>query len=499
MKKILGISIGLYIFLLAMQGDNTSRLLRKNTFDPREIAWENREIFQDGLIAAEQALLSHMDGTTIYHLDFEISQDFSRLQGHAEVLYTNMENTDLHEVYFRLFPNVRGGRMTIHSVQAQNMSAEPIYELNNSAMRVPLPLPLQPGDKIELVLDFEVEIPQTLEINGGFFGHIEHLLVLENVYPAIPVYDSGDWNIALPTPGIDFTCYDPSLYIVRITAPADVTLITSGTVIAHEKQDAAQIVNVIAGPARDFYLAAGEGLIQKSANIDNVHITSYGKLGEEDTIEFALNSAKQALNYFHDMFGPYPYTELEVLATPVEAMGMEYPGVIVISRLYYDLAGNFSGVPARAMLEGIVLHEVAHQWFYNVVGSNQPQEPWLDEALIQYLMGLFYRDSYGYGAYMGFRESWLGRWDRVERQKIPIGLPGERYQGKEAGAILYGRGPLFMEQLAEKLGLESFKHFLREYYAQHVWKIATGESFKTLLEEHCECDLTPLFEEWVYE
>jgi aminopeptidase N len=227
-------------------------------------------------------------------------------------------------------------------------------------------------------------------------------------------------------------------------------------------------------------------------------VNSYGRPEEEHGIELALNSAVAALNYFSDMFGPYPYTELDIIATPVEAMGMEYPGAIAISRLYYDLTQNFSGIPARAMLEGIVLHEVAHQWFYNMVGSNQPQESWLDEALIQYLMALFYRDSYGYGAYMGFRESWLTRWDRVERQTIPIGMPGEKYQKDEIGAILYGRGPLFMEQLAEKFGLENFRGFLRQYYEQHAWKIATGESFKALAEKQCACDLTPLFEEWVY-
>ena len=68
-----------------------------------------------------------------------------------------------------------------------------------------------------------------------------------------------------------------------------------------------------------------------------------------------------------------------------------------------------------------------------------------------------------------------------------------------AGAIVYGRGPIFMARLAERMGQEEFDAFLRDYYESHEWGIGTGETFEELAEEHCRCDLGPLFEEWVYE
>ena len=58
--------------------------------------------------------------------------------------------------------------------------------------------------------------------------------------------------------------YDPSLYLVRISAPVAVDLITSGKTIAQEKRGNTQIISVVACPSRDFYIVASEGLIRKS-------------------------------------------------------------------------------------------------------------------------------------------------------------------------------------------------------------------------------------------
>ena len=72
------------------------------------------------------------------------------------------------------------------------------------------------------------------------------------------------------------------------------------------------------------------------------------------------------------------------------------------------------------------------------------------------------------------------------------------YKGREYGAIVYGRGPLFIAALAEQMGQDSFNEFLRDYAETYQWEIATGETFKQLAEKHCQCDLTDLFEGWVY-
>ncbi len=90
------------------------------------------------------------------------------------------------------------------------------------------------------------------------------------------------------------------------------------------------------------------------------------------------------------------------------------------------------------MLESTVAHEVGHQWFYNGVGNDQHTEPWLDEAVDQYVTGLYFLDQYGPSGQQSYRDSWVSRWERIKRAPIPIGHPASSYQGKEYGAIVYG-------------------------------------------------------------
>jgi aminopeptidase N len=144
-----------------------------------------------------------------------------------------------------------------------------------------------------------------------------------------------------------------------------------------------------------------------------------------------------------------------------------------------------------------VAHEVGHQWFYSVLGNDQIDEPWLDESLTQHVTYLYFVDTYGEENAEGFRQSFLGRWDRVDRADIPVGLPAGDYSGAEYSAIVYGRGPLFFDALKAEMGEQDFDAFLRDYYQENKWDIATGAELKAMAEEHCGCDLTPLFAQWI--
>ena len=82
---------------------------------------------------------------------------------------------------------------------------------------------------------------------------------------------------------------------------------------------------------------------------------------------------------------------------------------------------------------------------------------------------------------------------------MPIGLPSSAYDGQEYGAIVYGRGPLFVEALAQSMDEDSFKDFLHDYGTQLRWEIATPQRFQGLAEGACACDLDGLFSRWVFQ
>jgi aminopeptidase N len=259
-----------------------------------------------------------------------------------------------------------------------------------------------------------------------------------------------------------------------------------------------QIVTYAAGPARDFYLAASKRFVRLSEQVGETVVHSYAFAKHEQGAELALQYAVQALQAFNKRLGDYPYTEMDIVSTPMLALGIEYPGTMGITLSLYDPDEQVLGLPSPVVLESVVAHEVGHQWFYNAVGNDQQDEPWLDEAVVQYVTGMYYQDVHGPDAAKRYRSSWADRWDRVDRAAIPIGLPASSYTSEEYSPIVYGRGPFFVAALAQEMGQEAFDAFLRDYYHTFKWEIGTGESLKQLAESHCRCDLDALFEQWVY-
>ncbi len=463
-----------------------------------EISWDDYSIYEAGLIQEARGKIAELSEASVYHVDIQISDDLLKLEGNLAVRYTNQEDVALGEVYFQLFPNAAGGSSQIHKVTVDGTPVEAQYTAARQAARVHLPALLLPNKQTTIEMEFEVDVPEELGGNFGTFGYFDEVLVLDEFYPVIPVYDEAGWNYEIPQMG-DLTYLDASFYLVRVTAPKSLVMVASGSQVALEDIGDQQRATYAAGPARDFYLAGSELFTVTSEQTGETMVNSYAFSYRKEGAAKALEAGINALRSFNERFGVYPYREMDLVSTPLMALGIEYPGIMGITLDLYDLTQELFGAPTDVILESTVVHEVGHQYFYNVVGNNQIGQPWLDEAVVQYVTGLYYRDQYGSGGYQGYRNSWYDRWDNVDRELIPIGLPSEAYDPKEYGAIVYGRGPLFLDALEAQIGTEIMDEFLRAYYQEHRWEIGNSEVFKEMAEEQCACDLTTLFEEWVYE
>ncbi|MCJ7622836.1 MAG: M1 family metallopeptidase [Anaerolineaceae bacterium] len=462
------------------------------------LAWDDRSIFAGGLIPEEQFILDELPGATMYRIDMQIPDDLLNIQGEEEVLYTNREDDTLDELYFRLFPNIEGGVAEVSNVTVDGEKVDISIESGDSALVVYLKDTLQPGEDVLVQLDFSLEIPREMGGNYGLFGYFDEVLVLDLFYPVIPVYDENGWYKDVPPHDGDISYFDASFYMVRVTAVEDLVLVASGVEVAREKDGDRQVVTYAAGPARDFYIAASEHFVSISEPMGDTIVNCYTFEEHREGQEIALSVALGAFSVYGERLGLYEYTEFDVISTPMLALGIEYPGATGITLDAFDPQAEIAGLPSQVILESTVAHEVGHHYFYNAVGNDQVREAWLDEAVVQYITALYYLDSYGESAYQSLRSSWLGRWDRVDRVEDPIGLHNSDYEEGHYSPIVYGRGPLFIETLASEMGQETFDAFLREYYQSHTWRIGTTEDFKNLAEEFCACDLTGLFEEWVY-
>jgi hypothetical protein len=460
--------------------------------------WGDRSIFKNGLVESEQHVLDELDGASVYHIEFTIAGNLYQITGTLEVHYTNTEDVPLNEVQFRLFPNILGGEMTVSNLTVDGQSILPTYGLRNSLMIVPLVSPLQPTQSIIIKMEYAVTVPQSLELNYGVLAYAEDVLALAHAYPMIAVYDDEGWNAEIPPQEGDVTYADAAFYIVRVHAPKGLMLVTSGNRVRLREGGQVQELTVASGPARDFYLAASPDYEETSQTFGEVTIHSYAPSKAKDGSVFAIDVASKAMDVFSKRYVPYPYTEFNVVSTPTLALGIEYPGAIAITSRIYDVNSDYRGTPASVYMESTIAHEVGHQWFYNLVGDDQLDDPWLDESLTQFATLQYYTDQYGFSGADGFRSSLEGRWNRIGNADIPIGLPVAEYQDAEYGAIVYGRGPLFFVALKNEMGTDVFDSFIKEYAKTLSWGIATPAYLQSLAETHCVCDLGGLFNKWVY-
>lgn len=468
------------------------------SLDPFSFDWDDRTPYETGLIEEARPILDELTENTVYHMDWTVSPDLSSLSGEMVIRYTNRENVALDALILRLYPNILGGEMVVTDLTKDGVPLEAALERGDSVLRVALPRALAVGEQLEFAGKFSIQLPREIsEESGhyGLFGSFNNFLALEESYPILAVYDEDGWDVGLPTSHGDLTHLDMSYYIVRAKLPADLRVIASGVTLDHRIQEDWQTITVAAGPMRDFYLAAGN-FQQSSTNYGGTTINSYLLPEAETSKEEALIYGKAAIATLNQRLFDYPYTEFDMISTPMLALGMEYPGVVALNVNMYDPSAEISGLPGTYFLESVIAHEVVHQWYYGLVGNDQLEEPWLDEAITQYLTGIYFYDFHGEEYFRGYRQSWLDRLHRVEKQLMPVGLPAEDYEGLEYSAIVYGRGPLFVEALAEEMGEEFFWEFFRSFTEVHAWEIAQPEAFISMAEDTCACDLTALWETW---
>ena len=459
------------------------------------VSEEDIAAFKSGLIDSQQAVVDTLLPTApLYHLQLIVSDDLGLITGHEQLRYTNQENVPVDAVYFHLFPNLLGVSIEITEVMVDGNPITPALEQeDDSILRVPLDDPLQPGEVVGIEMVFETAVPTESGRNYGIFANVDGVLAMAHFYPQLAVYDADGWQITAPSLQGDVTYGDSSFYIVELTAPADQVIVATGVAVESKTDGDQQTITYAAGPVRDFYAVMSDDYVKQSQLMGETTINSYAPAAYGEGSAQALASGTAAMEYFSSQYAPYPYTEMDIASTPTLALGVEYPGLFVLTNKIYE-DGRYAGY-----LEGTTIHEMGHQWFYNLIGSDQLNEPWLDESLTQYITMRQFENLYGQDGWDGYYSSLDHRWSSVDYEEIPIGLPVSAYEeGSTYSGIIYGRGPIFVAELEEAMGRDVFDAFLRDYFAIYSWDTADTEEFKALAESHCGCDLTLLFEEWVY-
>ena len=214
-----------------------------------------------------------------------------------------------------------------------------------------------------------------------------------------------------------------------------------------------------------------------------------------------LNEAKQIIEMGESLYGPFPYSSLNVVQmSPNMGFGQSPPGLVQLTGEAFMSAGeiaNFSNANADFFHE-FFSHEVGHQWWGHVIPWAADEDVWLSESLAEYNAGLYVMALLGPDRFQGKLKEWRDN-ARIADPHGSIAwadnIRGMNAQQYRIG-LLYNKGPYVVHMLRSQVGHENFLKALRNLIEKHRFKPTTTDDLKREFELVVGYKLDFFFDQW---
>ena len=375
-------------------------------------------------------------------------------RGTMSIGFTNVDAAPLDDVYLRLWSNgVQGcDPLAIDVRDLTGGTAGPLAQ-RCTTLRIVLDQPVPEGGRGVVAFDLTIRVP----LRNDRFGHVGGLSMLGSALPVLAVHDDAGWNLP-PFVDLGESFYSVAgTYRVTLNTPARLRTPTTGVRVARRTDDGRSISTFVARDVRDFEWAAGplRRIVGEVGGTRVVVSSMPGGVGRSQA-ERMLAHAERSMRTFIRSFGPYPYGEVDVVLTGFASFGgMEYPTFIFSNTNKLTIA-----------------HELAHQWWYGLVGNDQFSEPWLDEGLATWSETLPWKPWRACG---GIR--WPSPGARMTND-----MGYWRDHPNEYGTVVYrGAGCLFA-QLADGFGLPRFLRIMERLGERYRYEVIRTQDLRRAID-----------------
>ena len=401
------------------------------------------------------------------------------------IRYTNRTAQPLASLVLNVEPNRWLDAFTLQSLTLGETETDADYDLTGRRLEVALPGPLLPGCQITLSLRFSLEVPPIIggpEAFRGYFGQTVRQINLGHWLPTIAPRLDSEWlqhEAVLIGEQIVLEQADWEVTFTLVNAPDEAIVAAPGELLARNgptwafrHTNGREFAASISHTFRQSTATSTSGVTVDVYTFPDALVPNPDGGDWLDGGAYAAKISAESVALFADKFGPYPHPRLVIVQGDFPD-GMEFSGFAFVSTDWFT---SYVGSP-RSYLMLITVHEVAHQWWYDIVGSDQAYDPWLDEALSTYSEYIYIE------AYEPEIADWWW-WFRVNRLNPQGAVGSSVYDFQQIRPYInavYLRGVLMLHEVRTLLGDDAFYAWLRRYAETNTGFIADADDLWNLL------------------
>jgi len=517
-------------------------------------------LFVSSLTVAQIKAQTYFQQEVNYTINVKLDDVKHEFTGDEKIEYINNSPTTLTYIYMHLWPNAYKDNNTALAKQLLSSGTTKLYyakenekgyidqldfKVNDVAVKwdylkdsidickIILNEPLKSGDKIFISTPFHVKIPSG-EISR--MGHIGQSYQITQWYPKPAVFDRTGWN-QMPYLNQGEFYSEFGSFDVSITLPKNYVLGATGDMVDGEKELEWLEQNVKATEAMNSFNKEDLSFPPSDSETKtlrfkqkNVHdfawfcdkryhvlkgeiITPHTKNKVTTWAMFTNSEAhlwKNSIHYLNDAIyyyslwnGDYPYAHCTAVDGTISAGGgMEYPNITVIGG-----SGN------AFLLDVVITHEVGHNWFYGMLGSNEREHGWMDEGLNSFNEHRYIETKYPERKLIGdvadgpigkgfdltrykhkaqYELSYLFSAKKNEDQALET--PSYDFTPINYGGIMYSKTAIVLDYLMAYLGEAEMDKVMQAYFEEWHFKHPLPEDFRKSVEKTTGKNLSWLFD-----
>ncbi len=489
-----------------------------------------------------------------YNIDVTLNDKDKSLKGAETIVYKNNSPSSLEFIWFHIWPNAYKNESTALFQQIRNDTSRK-EKLKNVAygsidglnfkvdgkiakteahpnpqyidiVKVLLPTALEPGDSITISTDFNVKLPSYFSRSG----YAETEFMVTQWYPKPAVFDKDGWH---EFPYLDMGEFysEYADYKVNITLPSSYVVGATGVLqnadeLRAYKTIGAKNTSMRAGKPTLYAPVSKSETKKLTYSISNVPDFAWfadkDLVIQYDTVKLASGKVVDAFSYYHNKkntlwvnsidyikdatkkysqwIGEYEYPVVQAIEGPKNnsSGGMEYPTITLIT----------SPDAKKETLDGVITHEVGHNWFMSMLGNNERMHTWQDEGFNTFYQFRYEAEKYRSNSIFGdaipakikelpadkFLASIYGALTNVPMESA-IDIPAADFKtSEEYGLISYAKTALWLYILESQIGQEKFDKAFQAYFSEWKNKHPTPADFKASFEKSLGVNLDKYFE-----